>query len=422
MDYSSSLDFLYQRLPMFQRTGKAALKPDLSNTIKLLERLGNPEKKFKTVHIAGTNGKGTSAHALAAILQSSGLKTGLYTSPHLVNFTERIKIDGIEINSDDVAEFVTKMKSHIEEIAPSFFEVTVAMAFEYFRIQEVDIAVIEVGLGGRLDSTNVIIPEVSLITNISFDHTDLLGDTLEKIAAEKAGIIKAGVPVVIGSNQPEIQHIFEAKALECQSELITISSDPETIDFPFPYRSIKYQNHTWHLDLPADYYMKNIPGVIETIKVLRSRGFDIDDKAISEGLKSMTTLTGLKGRFQSIGKEPLVITDVSHNEAGIRSLIEQISNLNYKELHVIYGAVKDKLVYDILSIFPEKTHYYFTQSQVPRSMPVSDLLQIAHQADKKGNSFTNVNLALDAAKKIAKPEDLILITGSTFVVAEIKGL
>ena len=422
MNYQDSLDFLYQRLPMFQRIGKPALKPDLSNTLRLLNVLNQPEKQFKSVHIAGTNGKGSSAHAIASILQSAGLKTGLYTSPHLVSFTERIRINGRPIDEESVASFVTQMKEAIETITPSFFEVTVAMAFDYFRKKAVDIAVIEVGLGGRLDSTNIITPEVSLITTIAFDHMDLLGDTLPKIATEKAGIIKPNVPVVIGHYQEETFPVFVKKAAENNSPLILADQKIDIISTQSLQNRVSYQGHEYVLDNPASYYAKNIPGILETINILKNKGFDINEKAVHHGLENMMSQTGLLGRFQVLEQSPLMIADVSHNEQGISNLLEQISAIPKTSLHIIYGTVKDKDVIKILKLFPKQSIFYFTQSQSPRALVVDELMSIANSIGINAKSFQNVNEAILSAKKETQESDLILITGSTFVIAEIEGL
>lgn len=405
MTYQATLEYLFTRLPMYQRVGKVAYKKDLTNTIALLEVLDNPHTKFKSIHIAGTNGKGTSAHGIAAILQSAGFKTGLYTSPHLKQFTERIRIDGIEVDQEFVIDFVERLKPHIERIAPSFFEITVAMAFTYFASEKVDIAVIETGLGGRLDSTNVITPEACLITNIGFDHMDLLGDTLDKIAFEKAGIIKRGVPVVIGESTPLTRPVFESKAKEVQAEIIHAKKTDWLPKNP----------------LTPNYLIKNVAGIKTLIQVLINKGWHIEEKHIDDGLSHLNELTGLKGRFQVLAKEPLVIADVSHNQDGLKILFEQIQSIRTGDLHLIFGTVKEKELAPIFELFPSGK-FYWTQSTVPRALPVADLDQMARQHGLIGTCFENVNDAIQSAQNAAKAKDLILITGSTFVIGEIDQL
>ena len=405
MNYQETLDFLYQKLPMYQRVGKSAYKKDLKNTLRLLDALDNPHEELKTVHIAGTNGKGTSAHGIAAILQQAGYKTGLYTSPHLKNFTERIKINGIEIDQKFVIEFVGQLQGSIVDIEPSFFEITVAMAFKYFRTQNVDIAVIETGLGGRLDSTNVLTPEVCLITNIGLDHTDMLGDTIEKIAIEKAGIIKADVPVVIGKNQAEVSSIFRKKSDEVGAELLMAEPNASSLPEDFPY-----------------YKSANAAGIIEIAKVLQRLGYRIQNDDIKEGLANMELLTSFKGRFQVIEKSPDVIADVSHNPDGLSLLFSKITQLSKGQLHLIYGSVKDKDLKPIFELFPKNAILYWTESAVPRSLEVTELESHAASVGLYGKSFRSVNDAMESAKAQATTNDLILVTGSTFVVADIDNL
>lgn len=405
MTYDQTLEYLFTRLPMYQRVGKAAYKKDLTNTLKLLQALEDPHKKFKSVHVAGTNGKGTSAHGIAAIMQTAGYKTGLYTSPHLKNFTERIRVDGQEVSAEFVVEFVKKVKPVIEEMNPSFFEITVAMAFEYFATQKVDIAIIETGLGGRLDSTNVITPEVCLITNIGYDHMDMLGDTLEKIAAEKAGIIKKHVPVVIGETLPETAPVFEQIAENNEAVLIKAG----------------ISNWKPKVLVPA-YLLKNMGGIESVIHELIRQGWDISEKHIAGGIENINELTGLKGRLQVLDENPYVIADVSHNAAGLKSLFDQIIQLNKGQLHLIFGTVKEKALKPIFDLFPKEMKLYWTQSSVPRALSVEELAIQGVMHGMEGECFQNVNEAIDAAKEKARPEDLILITGSTFVVAEVDGL
>lgn len=429
MTYDECINYLYERLPMFQRCGPVAYKKDLSNTLKLLDHIGNPHRSIKTVHIAGTNGKGSSAHAIAAILQTAGYKTGLYTSPHLKDFTERIKINGSTVEKEFVISFVEQIQPAIEEIKPSFFEVTVVMAFEYFHKMHTDISVIETGLGGRLDSTNVLRPEVSLITRIGYDHMDLLGDTLAKIAGEKAGIIKKNIPVVIGAKQDGIFRVFEEKAKKENARLIeaqklfrvvedSIGELGRTIDVYLKGEKIFRTS----LDIFADYFVENLRGVLTTILTLKERGWDIEWTDVALGLTKVMKLTGLKGRFQVIDRDPVTIADVSHNSDGVWALMKQVDTLGYNKLHIIYGTVKDKDVKSILDIFPSNALFYFTQSSVPRSMPVTELISLASRSGINGEGFQNVNEALRKARESAGKNDVILVTGSTFVVSEIDEL
>ncbi|MEM9340049.1 MAG: folylpolyglutamate synthase/dihydrofolate synthase family protein [Bacteroidota bacterium] len=404
MSLQEAIDYLYSMLPMYQRVGKVAYKKDLTNTLALLQSIDNPHKKFKCVHIAGTNGKGTSAHGIAAILQSAGFKTGLYTSPHLKRFTERIKIDGEEITDEFVTRFVEENKHVFSTVHPSFFEVTVAMAFYYFADQGVDIAVIETGLGGRLDSTNVITPEVSLITNIGLDHTDLLGETLPEIAVEKAGIIKRGVPVVIGNYQEEVIHVFKDKAENEQAELTLAEAHFTVPKLP---------------DLFPDYFKKNVPGMLAVIHELGKKGFYVGQDQIAIALANVGRLTGLKGRFQILQEDPLLIADVSHNQEGLRMLLNQVERINKGKLHLIFGTVKDKNIDHILSTLPKHAHYYWSQSSVPRSLEATQLKIQGSHHDLKGNVFNDVNEAMEQARAKAHERDLILITGSTFLISEI---
>lgn len=429
MDYQESLEYLYKRLPMFQRVGTAAIKKDLTNTIKLLEALGNPHKRFQSIHIAGTNGKGTSAHTLAAILQCAGYKTGLYTSPHLKSFTERARINGVELPQDFVGVFVTKHQQVIESINPSFFEVTVAMAFAYFAQEAVDIAIVETGLGGRLDSTNVIEPIICLITMIGNDHADILGSTLSEIAGEKAGIIKPKTPVVIGADQPDVREVFHKKAASTQSPLIgldglsAVSTEHQIASQCFHLvKGDQVLLADIETDITAGYFLRNIPGIYLIVKELCSAGFEIDEAHFREGVRAVKELSGLKGRWQVLGEHPFVIADVSHNEAGIALLMDQVRDTRHGELHLVLGMVKDKDFQRIMDLMPKDALYYFTQSGVPRSLPARTFQEQALQMGLKGEAFDNVNRAIESAKKKAQSNDLILVCGSTFVVAEIENL
>ncbi len=426
LNYSQTLDYLYAVLPMFQRIGAAAYKRDLDNTIKLCEALGNPQHKFQSIHVAGTNGKGSSCHMIAAILQSAGYKTGLYTSPHLKEFTERIKINGVEIPQEFVVDFVERIKPHIEEIKPSFFEITVVMAFDYFVNQGIDYGVIEVGLGGRLDSTNVVNPLVALITNISFDHKDLLGETLPLIAAEKAGIIKNNGIVVIGERQEEVAEVFIRRA-ELQKAKILFAQDEyqvnESGETGFEVKEL-HQLLFEDLvpDLKGTYQKKNIPGVLSVINQLRLQGLQIFDEAIREGIENTIGLTGLKGRWQMLSENPLTYCDVGHNEDGIRAVLESIKALDYVKLHFVIGVVKDKEVRSVLRLLPKEATYYFCQASVPRALDASTLQIQANEMGLAGSAFPNVMDAYNEARKQANRDDLIFIGGSTFVVAELDGL
>lgn len=430
MTYEECLVFLYERLPMFQRQGGAAYKKDLSNTIRLLDKLDKPQHSFKSIHIAGTNGKGSSAHALASIMQAAGYKTGLYTSPHLREFTERIRINGKEISQEAVIEFVEESRSVLEEIKPSFFEATVGMAFSYFARQEVDIAVVETGLGGRLDSTNVILPEVSLITRIGYDHMEFLGNTLELIAAEKAGIIKPGVPVVIGSDQPQLFPVFRGISQDRGSMLV---NDYSAYQIEVKSRTaedvsvtIKYNGRVFldsiQVDIGADYFLDNLAGVLSVIRVLQKLDWTIDEAHIKSGLAVVKRATGLKGRYQILGQAPLMIADVSHNEDGIRALLKQAKVVPFDALRVIYGAVKDKDIEKILRLFPAETKFYFAQPDIPRAMTIEELSHRAGKIGIEASADTNVNRLLERVRKESSEKDVILITGSTFVVAELQEL
>ncbi len=409
MNYEQTLEFLYKALPMYQRVGAMAFKKDLSNTLKLCEVLGNPQDKFKSVHVAGTNGKGSSSHSIAAVLQQAGYKTALYTSPHLKSFTERIRINGNEVGPDAIVNFVADHRALIEEIQPSFFEMTVVMAFDNFAREEVDIAVIEVGLGGRLDSTNVITPEVGLITNIGLDHTDMLGETLAEIAIEKAGIIKKDVPIVIGATQNETKDIFSKIAIE--RETIIEFAD-----------QVGYDISRYDLDLKGSYQKKNIPGVLSVLSKLSNLGYNISPDDIKSGLKNVISLTGLKGRWQKLGEAPLVICDTGHNMDAFDLLMRQISDITFETLHMVMGFVNDKNISSLLEMLPSNAHMYFCKANVPRAMDLDSLRAAAKSFFPHATYISDVNQALNTARASAKPNDLIFVGGSTFVVAELDNL
>ncbi len=427
MDYPQTIEFLFTRLPLFSRIGAAAYKADLYNIHLLAALLGNPERKFKSIHIAGTNGKGSTSHMLAAILQKAGYKTGLYTSPHLYDFRERIRINGRMIPEKQVIQFTDRIQSVIDQIEPSFFEITVAMAFEWFAKESVDIAVVETGLGGRLDSTNIIIPEVSVITNISYDHMDLLGDSIQKIAFEKAGIIKAGVPVVIGEEQNESREVFLNTAAQNGSPIHFASKKRFPGEWKIEGRFLYVQLTESHnnnkknylLDLTGLYQLKNITTVAEVVSILNQKGYKISDWAMQQGLKQVKSLTGLHGRWDILHENPLVITDVAHNEDGMMAIAKQIENTSHEELHIIIGMVKDKAIENILRHLPTMASYYFTRAQIPRALPEMELMTRAAGLGLKGKAFPDVKQALEAAVLKAGPKDLILICGSVFLVGEI---
>ncbi len=430
MTYQETIDYLYQLLPVFHREGKKAYKANLDNTLAICDHLQNPHKKFKSIHVAGTNGKGSTSHFLASILQAAGYKTGLYTSPHLKSFTERVKINGQQIPESKVIEFVENHKNFIETLQPSFFELTVGLAFKYFAEEEVDIAVIEVGLGGRLDSTNIITPELSVITNISFDHTDILGDTLPKIASEKAGIIKPKTPVVISQTQDEITQVFKAKATDENApiyfadeyysvESCNIVNDLLRIEI----REIEANSEfIVESQLIGNYQSKNIIGVLKAVDILNELNYGIDKTAILAGLSNVINLTTLKGRWQVLQDSPKMVCDIGHNIGGIIENLSNIKNYEYQQLWMILGFVSDKDIDGILSILPPKANYVFCQSNTPRALKVEDLAALAKQKNLTGDIINNVNEAIDFVVQRAEKNDFIYVGGSTFVVAEINKL
>lgn len=428
--YPEVLDFLYSQLPMFQRTGPAAYKDNLDNTLRLDQLFGNPHQSFKTIHVAGTNGKGSVSHMLASVFQDAGYKTGLYTSPHLKDFRERIKVNGNMISEEAVVNFTRLYleKNETEALEPSFFELTVSMAFDYFRSMQVDIAVIEVGLGGRLDSTNIITPEVSVITNISFDHMALLGDTLPKIAGEKAGIIKTGIPVVVGESSNETNFVFEKTTGKMQTTIVFADQvyraaySMLTLDGKQSLNITKNKKPAYpdlQIDLLGIYQRQNVPTVLKTIEILNEKGWNLTEKNIRSGLKNTIRNTGLMGRWQIIGNNPLIICDTGHNPAGIKIVMEQINQTPYKELHVIIGLVNDKDQDEVLSLLPLKAHYYFTKASIPRATDPDQLASRAERFGLKGSCYSTVREAVSSAIGNAAKNDLIFVGGSTFVVAEI---
>ena len=405
-DYQKTLNWLFKQLPMYQREGSAAYKADITNTVELCKYLGNPEKKFKTIHIAGTNGKGSTAHMLASIFQEAGYRTGLYTSPHLKDFRERIKLNGQMMPKEDVVEFVQTNKPFFKRKNLSFFEMTVGLAFDFFAKKEVDIAIIETGLGGRLDSTNVITPLLSVITNIGLDHTMFLGDTLEKIALEKAGIIKSGVPVIIGQTQAsKITEVFEEKAKNNKSEIYFA----DKLDWLPKYKT----------DLKGKYQEFNVSTAIATVKVLQLQGENIKDSHIANGLSNVVFNTGLQGRWQKIFDKPVVICDTAHNKEGLEIVMEQLREEHYNKLHVVLGMVNDKNIEEALSLFPTEASYYFCKADIPRALDALELAKIATELGLNGDVYSSVREAYASALETASANDFIYIGGSTFVVAEV---
>jgi len=429
LTYTETLNYLYTQLPMFTRIGAAAYKADLSNTITLCAALDNPQNKFKSIHVAGTNGKGSTSHMLASVLQEAGYKVGLYTSPHIKDFRERIKINGQKIEKQFVVHFTENIKTKITEIQPSFFEITVAMAFAYFAKQQVDIAVIEVGLGGLLDSTNVIIPELCVITNIGLDHTNLLGTTLPEIATQKAGIIKASVPVVISQTQEETERVFTNKALEKNTSIFfadkvmeVIGMDTATIGLQKMkvVNTAKMSITNYELDILGKYQQKNVKGVLLALEILQQYNWNISAQNIVDGLKNIKNNTGLMGRFDMLETSPMLIADVAHNADGITEVLAQIKNIPHNNLHIITGFVADKAVDKVLALFPKNANYYFTQANIPRALLKENLQETAKQYQLNGEVYNNVNTALQAAKANASKEDIILICGSFFIIAELE--
>lgn len=426
MNYQETLDYMYKKLPMFTRIGAAAYKADLNNTIALCGILDNPQLKFKSIHIAGTNGKGSCSHMLAAIFQVAGYKTGLYTSPHITDFRERIRINGVEIGEKEVIDFIENNKIHIEELKPSFFEITVAMAFDYFALQKVDIAIIEVGLGGLLDSTNVITPEVSVITNISYDHMSLLGQTLGEIATQKAGIIKDHVPVVIGESQPELQNLFFTQAIKHKSQLFyadaiydLISSKKEAY-----LQHMKLLNksqlllHDVEVELQGHYQGKNVKTVLTVCDLMKQQGWKLEETHIKEGLKEVKSRTGLRGRFDIIHQSPDIVLDVSHNEAGLKEVFAQVQKMEYDQLYIVVGFAKDKELHKVLALFPNEANYVATQAQIPRALPYMELYDMLQEAHRIVEPAETVTLALESVVPKLHSKDLLLVTGSFFILDE----
>jgi dihydrofolate synthase/folylpolyglutamate synthase len=428
MDYQQTIEYLYSLLPAYHRIGKAAYKDNLDNTLALDKHFGHPHLNYKTIHIAGTNGKGSVSHMLSSVLQEAGYCTGLYTSPHLKDFRERIRINGEMIPEDEVVTFVERHRGIIEVISPSFFELTVAMAFDYFARRHVDIAVVETGLGGRLDSTNIITPVISVITNIGHDHMDLLGDTLQKIAVEKAGIIKENIPVVIGESAKETKDVFIEKARETDSVICFADEEFRCViennstgrgDWKFTVeKADRNEKVSGYIPIGGDYQSKNIQTVFCVCEHLEA-DLNITQKAILKGIRNVITNTGLMGRWQILKQKPLIICDTGHNFEGLKYTMNQIRRIPARRVHMILGFVADKELSPIFPLLPSDAVYYFTKASIPRALDENILREKARAYGLKGNSFNTVAEALDEAKSNASENDLIYIGGSTFIVAEV---
>ncbi len=428
MTYQEVLEYLYSVLPMFQRVGKAAYKADLSKTLYMDRHLGFPHQHFRSIHIAGTNGKGSVAHMLASILQHAGYKTALYTSPHLKDFRERIRINGEMVQEEAVIDFVQRNREFLDDLEPSFFEMTVGLAFDHFAREEVEIGVIETGMGGRLDSTNVINPLVSVITNISLDHTQFLGKDLASIAGEKAGIIKPQIPVVIGEHHPETDPVFreasgkQGAPLYYAEDLFSTGSPFLDLDRKMTF-DLQREGQEYMADLATDltgtYQLKNILNLMTVLEVLKEEGILIKKEAIRQGLSRVRETTGMRGRWETLGSNPRIIADMAHNEAGFRLVTQQIMQTPHRDLHLVLGFVNDKDPGSILNLFPPRANYYYTRASIPRAMDEKELANYGQEAGRDGPSYPKVPEALEAAKEAAGPEDMIYVGGSTFVVAEI---
>ena len=439
MTYQQTLDYLFNSLPMYHRIGQAAYKADITNTVELMRHLGNPEKKFHSIHVAGTNGKGSVSHMLTSVLMQAGYKVGLYTSPHLVDFRERIRINGQMIPQQCVTDFVEQHRDFMQKLQLSFFEMTVGLAFDYFAAEQVDVAVVEVGMGGRLDSTNVITPDLCVITNIGFDHTQFLGDTLPKIAAEKAGIIKPHIPVVIGETHPETRPVFEQRAAEQQAPIYfaddyyTIIPIPEPASssdaLTFPTLNFKINIHNSQISLlssqfscplTGSYQLKNLATLFRALDLLTSVGYTFTGQHVRDGIARVIEDTGLHGRWEKVDERPLTICETAHNADGVAAMLQKLSEIPYRHLHLIYGCVNDKDFRSILRMLPHgRTTYYYTQPSVPRALPVGQLVEAATEIGMAGEAFPHVDEAIVAARHAADPShDLVLVTGSIFLVAD----
>ena len=430
MNYQETLDYMVNSLPMYHRVGKAAYKADIDNTLALMDHLDHPEHRFRSIHVAGTNGKGSLSHLTASVLQHAGYKVGLYTSPHLVDFRERIRINGAMIPPDEVTRFIQQHKPFFDSHALSFFEMTVGLAFDYFARSSVDVAVVEVGMGGRLDSTNVLLPDLSVITNIGFDHTQFLGDTLSKIATEKAGIIKPRVPVVIGETHPQTKPVFENKASQLSAPISFADSRYRIIpqptnapaQLPFQVESPDNcpvpSNLVLLSPLSGAYQLKNLATLMEVLRQLQAIGYRFSLQHIVDGIANVVKTTGLHGRWELIGTHPNTICETAHNPDGIRSMLQKLHTLHYRRLHIVYGCVNDKDYRSILKMLPSDALFYFTQPSVPRRLDVHTLVRTAREVGFAGSPFNHVADAIAAARSAAAPDDLVLVTGSIFLVAD----
>ena len=427
MNYQEAVEYLYTQTPLFQNVGQEAFKEGLYNTVTIDRHLGCPHKLFKTVHIAGTNGKGSVSHTLAAILQASGYKTGLYTSPHLTDFRERIRVNGKPVSPDFVVKFIEKNREFLEPLHPSFFEVTTAMAFSWFAEQEVDVAVIETGLGGRMDCTNIIKPVLSVITNIGFDHMKFLGDTMHQIAYEKAGIIKKNVPVVIGEHNDNTRKVFERKAEEVGAKIVFAQDNCKIISHKYINPSkVVYETASLpalESGLAGMCQEKNANTILTAVDELKRRKFNITESAIRKGFKDVCRMTGLRGRWQRVGKKPDIICDTGHNSHGLKYIAQHLEQLasepGFGQLRIVFGMVNDKDVTDVLALMPKNARYYFTQASVQRAMDANTLKDLARQAGLTGRVYRTVAQAVNTAQREASPDDLIFVGGSTFVVADL---
>ncbi|MBR3373791.1 MAG: bifunctional folylpolyglutamate synthase/dihydrofolate synthase [Bacteroidaceae bacterium] len=424
MNYRETIQYLYDCVPMFQNVGAQGYKEGLANTLALNEHLGHPHRSYRTIHVAGTNGKGSCSHTIAAILQSAGYKVGLYTSPHLVDFRERIRVNGQMISEDYVVRFVAEQRPFFEPLQPSFFEVTTAMAFKYFEEQRVDIAVIEVGLGGRLDCTNIITPILSVITNISFDHTQFLGHTLAAIAAEKAGIIKAGVPVIVGETNAETKPVFLAKAEEVNAPIVFAEDSGEILSFEqdFAHATLLYTTRTMSElrgELCGYCQEKNTNTVLHALTALRQAGLRFEEPDVRRGFAHVCELTGLMGRWQRLSTSPTVICDTGHNEGGFAYIVRQLEAQPCHTMRIVFGMVSDKDVTTILAMLPKNAVYYFTQASVKRALSADDMRQKAALCGLSGHSYPTVSEAYNAALNDAETDDFVYIGGSSYVVADL---
>lgn len=425
MIYSDAIKYLYSQLPMYQRSGPIAYKNNLNNTRALDKMFNGPHKNFRSIHVGGTNGKGSVSHMLASVLQSAGYKVGLYTSPHLKDFRERIRINGEMISEEAVCTFMDKFLCSNEEVKlePSFFELTVTMAFDYFSKSKVDFAVVEVGLGGRLDSTNIISPDLSIITNISFDHTNLLGGTLLEIAGEKAGVIKANTPILIGETQVEVQSVFAHRAEALNAPLFFADSDFTINNISNGKFDIAKNDEVLYrnlkCDLGGDYQHKNLITVIAALQILQEKGLNISNDDVFDGLGNVAVKTGLMGRWQELAQYPTIICDTAHNEAGIGWVVRQLKKQKFKNLHIVFGTVNDKDISKVLALLPKRAIYYFTRAQIDRAYNENKLRDDAALYGLRGEAYPNVEIALQTAKKTALADDFIFVGGSTFIVAEV---